>query len=108
MAKHLQDADHDIATVVLNEMSHADLPEPAEWARVREQVATHADSSIRQAGTLTDRWIARMGRQQQARQRLEGAIEAPLATLPLLADRSLGFPELQQLSHALAEELSDQ
>ncbi len=107
LSGHLQASDHEIAAVVLNEMSDADLPSPMAWEQSRDLLHDHSDVAIRQAGQLTDRWMAQKRRQSEAKDRLNESIPAPIVELPLLFDRALNFSELQHLSTVLEQGLGE-
>ncbi len=106
LASHLNEADHEIATVVLNEMIHTQLPSPEEWLKHKPSLLSHGDTSVQKAGQLMDRWMDRKAQQNNAENRLRNSIVAPLVSLPLLPDRALSFSELQQLSHLLEKGLT--
>lgn len=103
--EQLREADHRVAGVVLNEMNDVPLPSTDQWA-VHGPALHHSEHpGVREAAEITERWIARQGRQLEAMTRLASRVEAPLTTLPFLMNRSLGFTELELLSHQLEANL---
>jgi len=102
---HLRAADHQVAGVVLNEMSDVPLPSADDWTAHGPSLQTSTHPEVQEAAVLTERWIARRDRQLTAKARLEASIDAPLTTLPFLMNRALGFAELDRLSHLLADSM---
>jgi anion-transporting ArsA/GET3 family ATPase len=102
----LRKANHDVSAVVLNETIHMDLPDSASWSQIRPSIAAHPNQSISGLAELTDRWLGQLRHQREARLKLKAVIDAPILDLPMLADRRVGFSELEQLSEILAQHLS--
>ena len=105
---HLRAADHQVAGVVLNEMSDVPLPSPDDWQNHGPHLRASPNPAIQEAAELTERWIARETRQLAAKTRLDSHIDAPLTTLPFLLNRALGVTELDQLSRRLESSLGEQ
>ena len=99
----LMRADHQVAAVLLNEVSELPLPSSDDWESIRPKLTASEAPAMVELATLTDRWLQRQARQSAAREALESQISAPIITLPSLLDRALGFAELQQLSHTIAD-----
>jgi hypothetical protein len=95
-----------VSAVVLNETIHMDLPDSASWSQIRPSIAAHPNQSISGLAELTDRWLGQLRHQREARLKLKAVIDAPILDLPMLADRRVGFSELEQLSEILAQHLS--
>ena len=105
---HLRAADHQVAGVILNEMSDVPLPSPDDWQNHGPHLRASPNPAIQEAAELTERWIARETRQLAAKTRLDSHIDAPLTTLPFLLNRALGVTELDQLSRRLESSLGEQ
>lgn len=105
---HLRAADHQVAGVVLNEMSDVPLPSPDDWQNHGPHLRASPNPAVQEAAELTERWIARETRQLAAKTRLDSHIDAPLTTLPFLLNRALGVTELDQLSRRLESSLGEQ
>ena len=105
---HLRAADHQVAGVVLNEMSDVPLPSPDDWQNHGPHLRASPNPASQEAAELTERWIARETRQLAAKTRLDSHIDAPLTTLPFLLNRALGVTELDQLSRRLESSLGEQ
>jgi len=103
--QHLRTADHQVAGVVLNEMSDAVLPTVAEWEASGPTLHNSDHPMVREAATLTERWMGRHARELEAKARLQTHIDAPLTSLPFLMNRSLGFAELEGLSRKLEDSM---
>ena len=99
----LMRADHQVAAVLLNEVSELPLPSSDDWESIRPKLTASEAPAMVELATLTDRWLQRQARQSAAREALESQISAPIITLPSLLDRALGFAELQHLSHTIAD-----
>ena len=105
---HLLQADHQVAGVVLNEMSDATLPSPDDWRTHGPKLRASPNPIVQEAAELIERWMARDTRQLAAKTRLNSHIDAPLTTLPFLLNRALGVTELDELSRRLESSLGEQ
>ena len=99
--QQLRTADHEVAGVVLNEMSDAELPSVEEWETHGPTLHGSEHPMVREAAELTERWMNRNSRELEAKSRLRTHIDAPLTSLPFLMNRSLGFAEFEGLSRRL-------
>ena len=89
---------------VLNQCVAAPLPADIDWPTARAALET-APPGVAEAAALTDAWVRRHARQQEAAGRLEGALPLNLLRLPDLPDRDLRIADLDALGGPLADAL---
>ena len=97
-----------IAACVLNEIAESPLDDLDDWEAAWPTLFESSDPALREAVDLTQNWVERIVRQEQCRETLTAALDAPVVDLPLQPHRSLGFTDLELLSKALSTGLEAQ
>lgn len=89
---------------VLNQCVETPLPADVDWDAARAALEG-ASPGVAEAAALTDVWIRRHARQQEAAERLVAGLPLPLLRLPELPDRDLQVDDLDILGAPLADAL---
>ncbi len=93
-----------VAVVALNALYPPLLTHPEDWPVARQALAD-AGPGVREAVALCDAWQERRERQSEIAQRLQEAIDAPLASLPFTTERPPGMATLEAMGSAILEAL---
>ncbi len=97
----LGDRQDQIAAVVLNEVADGPVERPEDWETALPMLRQVQDQGVQEAVAATQSWMDRARREDRAREQLQAYVDVPVIDLPLQAESTLGFAELQSLSHIL-------